>query len=284
VTVLGGVRLGGPGPPRLVGIINASPESFLASSVRATPRAISAAAARMEAEGADIIDIGGMSSAPYAATAVPERTEAERLRAAVAAAARSTGLPISADTARAPAAKAAIAEGAAILNDVTGLRGDARMARVVSRHSPSLILCAHSPAPVRAGDPVPQAAALLARSVSRAASLGVDPSRVAADPAIGFFRRSGRGRLFTRSAMDWAARDLLVLGGLRRLRAALPCEVLVSASNKSFLGRLMGGAGPAERLPASLAAEAAAAVNGAAAIRTHNVAQTREALRALRRA
>lgn len=281
---LAGVRLGGRGPPRLVGILNASPESFLASSVRATPRAMAAAAARMEAEGADIIDVGGMSSAPYAATMVPERTEAARLAGAVRAAARSTNLPISADTPRAVAAEAAIAEGAAIINDVTGLRGDARMAAVVSRHSPSLVLCAHSATPVRAGDPVAQAAALLARSVGLAASLGVPPSRVAADPAIGFFRRSGRGRLFTRSAMDWAARDLLVLGGLGRLRAALPCEILVSASNKSFLGRLMGGAPPEARLPASLAAEAVAAANGAAAIRTHNVAQTREALRALRHA
>lgn len=281
---LAGVRLGGRGPPRLVGILNASPESFLASSVRATPRAMAAAAARMEADGADILDIGGMSSAPYAATMVPERTEAERLGAAVRAAARSTGLPISADTFRAPAAEAAIAEGAEIINDVTGLRGDPRMAAVVSRHSPSLILCAHSPSPVRAGDPVAQAAALLARSVRAAASLGVPPSRVAADPAIGFFRRSGRGRLLTRSAMDWAVRDLLVLGGLRRLRSALPCEVLVSASNKSFLGRLMGGAAPAGRLPASLAAEVVAAANGAAAIRTHNVAQTREAICGLRHA
>lgn len=281
---LAGVRLGGRGPPRLVGILNASPESFLASSVRATPRAMAAAAARMEDDGADIIDIGGMSSAPYAATMVPESTEASRLAAAVRAAARSTNLPISADTPRAVAAEAAIAEGAAIINDVTGLRGDPRMAAVVSRHSPSLVLCAHSATPVRAGDPVAQAAALLARSVGLAASLGVPPSRVAADPAIGFFRRSGRGRLFTRSAMDWAARDLLVLGGLGRLRAALPCEILVSASNKSFLGRLMGGAPPEARLPASLAAEAVAAANGAAAIRTHNVAQTREALRALRHA
>lgn len=281
---LAGVRLGGRGPPRLVGILNASPESFLASSVKATPRAMAAAAARMEAEGADIIDVGGMSSAPYAATMVPESTEAARLAAAVRAAARSTNLPISADTPRAVAAEAAIAEGAAIVNDVTGLRGDPRMAAVVSRHSPSLVLCAHSATPVRAGDPVAQAAALLARSVGLAASLGVPPSRVAADPAIGFFRRSGRGRLFTRSAMDWAVRDLLVLGGLGRLRAALPCEILVSASNKSFLGRLMGGAPPEARLPASLAAEVAAAANGAAAIRTHNVAQTREALRALRHA
>jgi len=284
VVALGGVRLGGPGPPRLVGILNASPESFLASSVRATPGAVAAAAARMEAEGADIIDIGAMSTAPYAATAVPERVEAARLRMAVRAAARSTGLPISADTSRAPAAEAALEEGAAIINDVTGLNGDARMAGVLSRRSPSLVLCAHSPSPVGAGDPVSQAARLLSRSVRRAASLGVPPSRVAADPAIGFFRRSGRGRLFTRSAMDWAARDLLVLSGLRALRAALPCEVLVSASNKSFLGRLMGGAAPEERLPASLAAEVVAAANGAAAIRTHNVAQTRAALEALRHA
>ncbi len=278
---LGSVGIGGSNPTRIVGILNASPESFLRSSVSTTPQAISRAAARMEAEGADIIDIGGMSSAPYAATMVPEGTEVERVAAAVRAAVRSTDVPISVDTCRGRVAEAAISEGASIVNDITGLRHDERMRDAVRAHSPSLIVCAHSETRLAGGEPVAQAAGLLADSLRTAASCGVPASQTAIDPAIGFFRRTGRGSLFTRNEMDWVARDLLVLGGLQGLRAGTRSEILVSVSNKSFLGLIMGGAEAGERMAGSLAAEVVAVANGAAAIRTHNVAKTREALAAL---
>lgn len=264
-----------------MGILNASPESFLASSVRTGRKAIADAASSMADDGADIIDIGGMSSAPYKSTMIPACTEAERIVRAIRIVANKTNLPISVDTCRATVADAALREGAVILNDITGLDYDARMQRVIDHHSPSLVLCAHSARRLGHGDPVIQAAHLLKQSVRRALLYGAKRSDIVLDPAIGFFRRTGNGSRFTRTGDDWPIRDLLVLGGLGRLGSAVCSDLLVSVSNKSFLGRLESGAPPERRLAGSLAAEAAAAIQGARVIRTHNVALSRMALDAL---
>ena len=95
-----------------MGIINASPESFYGASVRTTRRAVAAAAARMQREGADIIDVGGMSTAPYLDTMIPEKEEAARVAMAAEAARSATSLPVSVDTCRAAPAEAALERGA----------------------------------------------------------------------------------------------------------------------------------------------------------------------------
>lgn len=280
---IGGAVAGGASPVLVMGIINASPESFYGASVRTTRQAVAAAAARMQREGADIIDVGGMSTAPYLETMVPEETEAGRVAMAVEAAASAVALPISVDTCRAAPAEAALERGASIVNDVTGLRHDPALRGVAVRHSASVVLCAHAPR-ARSGG-WRETRALLERSVEIARDAGVPRSRIAVDPALGFFRGSGSGPLFTRTgrggggaadALSWARRDLGIIRDLRRLRFGYP--VVVSASAKSFIGAAIGAGGPAapsapsRRAAGSLSCEAASVLNGADVIRTHNVA------------
>ncbi len=276
---LGGVRIGGTAPVRIMGILNVSPESFMKSSVSSAAGSIAAAAVRMEDEGADFIDVGGMSTAPCAGTAISQDEEVRRVTQAIRTVQDVSSLPISVDTPRSAVAEEALDAGAVILNDITGLQYDWGMADVIERYLPSLILCAHSPLPLR-GNPVSHARLLLRGSVDAAEEAGADPRTISVDPAIGFFRRR-RGRFFTRTDLDWVRRDVLVLQNLQGIKQDLP--VTVSVSNKSFIGRLMGAPDPADRLPGSLAFEAMSVLMGADVVRTHNVAQTREAVRTAER-
>lgn len=252
-----------------MGILNASPESFYRGSV--SGRGAGAAARRLADQGADVIDVGGMSSAPYLGTHVPARIEERRAVRAVRAALE-TGLPVSADTARASVARAALEAGATIINDVSGLKADPLMREVVSSYSPSLVLCAHGPA-APPGDPVLAAKKLLEQSVSIATDAGARRDRIVLDPSIGFFRRSGRGRLYTRTESDWFARDLAVVG--RMGRVGFP--VMASISRKSVVGRMFGIPDPAGRGEASAALEAACVLGGADALRTHDPARSARA-------
>lgn len=270
---LAGKAVGGNRPPRIMGIINASPESFHKVSVRESQESIGEAAALMEEAGADYVDVGGVSTAPYLDTAVPERTELERVRVAVAAVTGACGLPVSVDTCRSAVAAEALDMGASILNDVTGLEHDPGMAGVISRFDPSLVLCAHSSLPSD-GSPA-DTARLLSGIIETAVSYGGDRDRMAVDPAIGFFRDAGGGHARTPMDGDWAVRDLSILAGLDEVGGGLP--VLVSVSNKSFIGRVLDRKDSAGRLYGSLAAEAAAVLGGADIIRTHNVPESRDA-------
>ena len=271
---LGSARVGG-GRTLVMGVLNASPESFYRGSVSA--RGAAAAARRLAAGGADVIDVGGMSSAPYLGTLVPEQEERRRACAAVRAA-LPAGLPVSVDTARASVARAALDEGATIVNDVSGLKHDPLMREVVASYSPSLVLCAHGRyAPP--GDPVLAARALLEESLAIAADAGARRDRIVLDPAVGFFRRSGSGRLFTRAKGDWLERDLEVV---RRIgRVGFP--VMASVSRKSLVGRMFGIRDPAGRGEASAALEAACVVAGADALRTHDPARSAAAAAAAMR-
>lgn len=278
---LGGVRIGKGYPVRIMGILNVSPESFLSSSISTSNKEIAKAALSMERGGADIIDIGGMSSAPYKKTLIPEHTEIERVVRAIRIVTNKTNLPISVDTCRATVAKAALYEGATIINDITGLHYDSAMRNVIKHHNPFLVLCAYSPTRLRYGDPVKQVFQLLKKSIRIATQSGSSQSNIVLDPAIGFFRNSGNGSRFTRSSQSWFVRDLEMLGGLGKLSEWSAMALLVSVSQKSFLGKILNEPSPTRRLAASIAAEATAAVRGASIIRTHNVADTKKALEAL---
>lgn len=272
---LGGIQVGGSKPVRVMGVINASPESFMSGSVRTTVESIAEAAALMEREGADFVDVGGMSTAPHRRDVIPLHEEVRRLASAVEAVVGACSLPVSVDTPRAAAAEAALGAGATILNDVSGMKYDTAMERVVRKYEPSLILCAHSPAP-RRDYSVSGIRRLLRSSIATAVRAGADPGNIAVDPAIGFFRRSGHS-LFTRIDSDWVRRDVGALQSLGEMGMGYP--LAVSVSNKSFIGRLVGAEDPADRLPGSLAFEAMSVLKGADIIRTHNVAPTREAVR-----
>ena len=273
--MIGGVEVGPEYPVRIMGVINLSPESFHQTSVRRSHDEVAAAAVRMAESGADYIDVGGMSTAPYLKTRVSEETETERVVAGVRAVVGSCDIPISVDTCRSGVAAAAMDAGAVILNDVTGLQHDPGMKSVISRYDPSLILCARG-AGVHTGD-VNDTAAILAGAVERAQEYGASPDQIAVDPAVGFFRGEGRGELYTRIRGDWVRRDASLLRRVREVGGGLP--VLVSVSNKSFIGSILGGREPEGRIFGSVAAEALAVVGGADILRTHNVSESHDAAR-----
>ncbi len=266
---LGSVRVGGANPTRIMGILNVSPESFYKKSIETTDGGIARAVGRMERHGADIIDVGAMSSAPYRRTLIPEREESRRLACAIRVIQRTSNIPISVDTCRAGVAQKALELGADIVNDVTGLTYDKKMPGVLRRYGPSVVLCAHGRA---ATGGVRETKRLLEKGIARARDAGVPPGRITVDPAIGFFRRSGAGRLHSRIGSDWARRDLGILRCLRDLGADHP--VMVSVSRKSFLGAILGQRDPAGRISGSLACEMLSVINGADVIRTHDVQES----------
>jgi len=265
---LAGVEAGDGFPVRLVGAINVSPESFYAGSVASSEAALARLAEQMAAEGADLVDVGAMSTAPYLTTEIPEEEEARRLASSIAVVRRVVSLPISADTMRSGPARAALEAGAQVINDVSGLRSDPRIASLIATRAGGAILMA-SETSQGAQEPVATVRELLDQSLRAARAAGVPEERVVLDPGIGFFRRA---------AIPWHAWDFAILRQLRELRV-LGRPILVGLSRKSFIGHLLDRSNPADRLPGSLAATAVAVLNGAHLIRTHDVGVTRDAVR-----
>ena len=274
VNKLGIIPVGSSNPVRIMGIINTSPESFYKKSIT-SGRRLAAVAKQMEEQGADFVDVGGMSTAPYLSTMVSEKTELKRVTDAIKIIQKVSNLPISVDTCRAIVAKGALKEGVEILNDISGLKYDKAMLDVVSRCQPSLVLCAHSKKPVKENN-IAKTRELLKKSLDLAKAAGISKKSIVLDPAIGFFRRSGNGQFFTKINSDWVERDILILQNLRLLKSGQP--LLVSVSNKSFIGKLLKKEDPSDRLFGSLAAEVIAVLNGADIIRTHNVRETKQAV------
>src|SRR5574340_634792 len=146
---IAGVRVGDSNPIRIMGIINTSPESFYKKSILTDKKMIEKTAKLMEEEGADFIDVGGMSTAPYIKTLVSEDKEIKRITNAINAIQKVSKLTISIDTCRAKVAKVALQLGAEIVNDVSGLKYDQNMVDILEKHNPSVIVCAFSSNPVR---------------------------------------------------------------------------------------------------------------------------------------
>ena len=275
VNKLGTVRVGGSNPVRIMGILNTSPESFYKKSISIGKQKIADSVRRMEEEGADFIDVGGMSTAPYLSTTVLEKIEMTRIVNAVKIIQHATNLPISVDTCRAIVAKEALELGVDIINDVTGLKHDPAMPKIIESYCPSLISCAHDKQ-IIVGNQVQKTKQLLKKSLDIAKSIKIPRSKIVLDPAIGFFRKKGKNSFFTKINSDWVQRDLMILKNLRAIKLNMP--LLVSVSNKSFIGKILKEDDPSNRLAGSLTAEAVCVLNGADIIRTHNVAETKEAI------
>lgn len=265
---LAGVEVGDEFPVRLVGAINVSPESFYPGSVTADEDSLKRRAEEMSVEGADLLDIGAMSTAPYLTAEIPEAEEIRRLSWAIGVVRSTVALPISADTTRSRVALAALDAGADVINDVSGLRRDPGMGEVVAKRARGVILMASETTP-EARDPIETVRRLLAESLQIVWKAGVPEHRVIVDPGIGFFRKA---------SLPWYEWDCEVLRRLGDLRT-LDRPVLVGVSRKSFIGQILDQADPADRLAGSLAATAVAVANGAHMIRTHDVGPTREAVR-----
>lgn len=262
------IRIGDAWPVRIMAVLNVSPESFHKDSVHVSAEHIAEAAVAQAGAGADIIDIGAMSTAPYLETEISVSEETERLARAVEAAARAVSVPLSVDTQRVQPAEAALRAGAQIVNDVSGLKRDPDMAALLARTGAGAILVASEPSP-RSGAPVERIRNALHDSLTRASQGGLPAKRIVLDPGIGFFREPG---------IAWDEWDCLVLRELDELRH-LGRPLLVGVSRKSFIGKILGRSDPRDRLIGSLACAAIAVVNGAHVVRTHDVKETLEAVR-----
>ena len=272
---LANVAVGGTNPIRILGILNTSPESFYKKTIVTKKQSQINLIKKIVEQGADFIDVGGMSTAPYLSTLVSEKIESQRIIEAIKNIQNVCNLPISVDTCRATVAKDALEHGAEIINDISGLKYDKNMVKVIRKFQPSLILCAFSNKLVT-GNHIVKTKYLLKQSMNLAKSANISSKKIVLDPAIGFFRKTGKGKFFTKINSDWFERDLLLLQNLNSIKMNQP--LLVSVSNKSFIGKLLDTEKTSDRLIGSVVAEAVAVLNGADIIRTHNVKETKESV------
>jgi dihydropteroate synthase len=262
-----------------MGILNASPESFYKKSIVIDSESISQRAKELELEGADIIDIGTMSTAPYLDTMIPSRVEGERMRYAIEAVKGATNLPLSIDTPRAAVAKLSIELGADLINDVSGLVHDKNMADVVSRSGLPIIIGAFGRPRCIFGN-VRETIGLLRKSIEIANLKMISDENIIVDPSIGFFRKDGKNPFFTKiTKREWYQRDLDIISDLEKLDA-LSKPVCISLSNKSFIGHVLH-LNADERIIPSVVFELLCFLKGASIIRTHNVREIKLALKAL---
>jgi dihydropteroate synthase len=254
----------------IMGVLNVTPDSFGDASHITDPAQAIDAALRMEAEGADLIDVGGESTRP-GADVVRVDEELARVLPVLRGLAGRLEIPISIDTSKAAVARAAIDAGAAVVNDVSGLRSDPALARVVAPTSAALILM-HTRGRSRDmyaeavyKDLIGEVARELAASVAAAEEAGVARERVMIDPGIGFAKQ--------------AAHSYGVLARLPELAALVDRPILVGPSRKSFMREAAGGRPAAERDWTTAAAVTAAVLGGAHIVRVHAVAEMVQVVR-----
>ena len=269
------ISVGGQNPVRIMGILNTSPESFYKKSIITSRTKIKNAVIQMENDGADFIDVGGMSTAPYLSTMVSEKIESKRVLDAIKIIQNTTNLPISVDTCRSNVAKIALENDVEIINDISGLKYDKNMKNVISKFQPSLILCAYDSKTIL-GNSINSTKKLFKSSLKIAKDCQIPNKKIVLDPAIGFFRKTGKGKFFTKIKTDWVDRDLSIIKNLNSFKMKYP--ILISVSNKSLIGNLLQKENPSDRLFGSITAEAICVLNGANIIRTHNVMATRDAI------
>jgi dihydropteroate synthase len=259
---IGRIKVGDLHPVRVMAVINLSTESFYKGSVATANHAISKARSLAE-EGADLIDLGAVSTAP-GSPRIDESLERERLLPALQQII-DQGLEISVDTQRARIADKALSMGATCINDVSGLM-DPSMAKTVADHDASVVIMASRRVP---GDLLTMDHILdvLAERLSSAVEAGVDRDKIVVDPGIGKWIPEKKPE-----------HDLAILDGFRRLRA-LGRPVMAALSRKSFIGARLNQPDPSKRLCGSLAATAVAVYNGAHIVRTHDVSMSLDTIR-----
>lgn len=266
--VFGSLKIGDNHPVRIMGAINVSPESFYKGSVYVGREKVAAAAEKMKREGAEIIDVGAMSTAPYLKTEITPAEEAGRLSNAIKAIKDNSKILVSADTTRSLVAEEACKAGADVLNDVSGFKKDPKMARVARQYKAGVLLMAHESRQAK-GMPIKRVRTYLSESLEIASKHDIEPRHIVVDPGIGFFRNS---------SWPWYLWDASVLRSLHEI-AILGQPINVAVSRKSFIGEILKQPQPEERLNGSLAATSIAVLNGAHMIRAHEVAPTLEAVR-----
>ena len=247
--------------PALMGVLNATFDSFSGDGLGTDLEALAARGREQVRDGATILDIGARSSHPRAAPIGPD-VELARAIPAVERLVAEAGVPISIDTTEPRVADAALAAGARILNDVSGLR-DGRLAKIAARHGAWLIVTDNGwTRPLEpTARPADAVATRLRELVAAAVAAGMDPSRVIVDPGVGFGKP--------------VAVSLRLLRDTAGLREQLrPHLLLVGPSRKGFIGVTLGVAVD-ERLEGSLACLAIAVLGGADILRVHDVRPAR---------
>jgi dihydropteroate synthase len=247
----------------VMGILNVTPDSFSDGGLFLDPTAAIARALAMEKAGADLIDLGGESTRP-GSQGIPAEEELRRVLPVLDGLRGKLKIPISIDTAKSQVAEAAAIAGAEILNDVTGLRDDPRIADVARRRKLPLILMHMRGEPRTmqkqpfARNVVRDVAAGLRRAVAVARRAGVPKSQIVLDPGIGFGK-------------SWP-QNFELLERLPEL-AKLGFPLLVGTSRKSFIGKILGGAAKEERAWGTAATVTASILGGAHIVRVHDVAE-----------
>lgn len=246
----------------LMGILNVTPDSFSDGGRHDTPEAALAQARRMVADGAGILDIGGESTRP-GAVPVPEAEEIDRVLPILRKLKTEMDVPLSIDTVKASVARAAVAAGAVIINDVTGLRGDPEMARVVADTGAAVVITYNLGKVAADIGAASDMHAFFDRALAQAEAAGVPKGHIWLDPGIGFAKTQDQN-------VELIARlDTLALYGL---------PVLAGLSRKSFLGHVTGRP-VGERLAGTIAANLMAVYRGARILRVHDVAEHADALK-----
>ena len=259
--------------PLVFGILNVTPDSFSDGGQFQSAEAALAQAERMIAEGADGVDIGGESTRPQNARPVAADEEIQRVAPIVRAVRkRFVRVPISVDTTKSEVLRAAVAEGADIVNDVSGFRIDPRMGEIAAAERVGVVLM-HSRGSVEemgtyrhadyGADVVDDVLRELGDAVRRAEGAGVAPEAIVVDPGIGFAKRSEH--------------SLRLLAELERL-LSLGYPIMVGVSRKRFIGELSGVTEPQHRVAGTVGANVVALTRGARLFRVHDVAPNRQAL------
>jgi dihydropteroate synthase len=248
--------------PAVMGVLNLTPDSFSDGGQYTAPESALTQTRRMVAEGADIIDIGAESTRPYGSEPVSADEELSRLQPVLPDVV-SLGVPVSVDSMKSAVVAWALDHGAVIANDVWGLQRDAGMAGLVAERLVPVIIMHNRDSADPAIDIMKDINFFFARSLDIAAKAGVSPSKIVLDPGIGFGKTPQQ--------------SMAVLARLHELRSfGLP--LLVGASRKRFISTVTPSE-PHQRLGGSIAAHLIAAQGGARIIRTHDVAETVQALR-----
>jgi dihydropteroate synthase len=254
--------------PRIMGIVNVTPDSFSDGGQWLDPGAAIAHGKQLESDGADILDIGGESTRP-GAEPIGVDEELRRVIPVIAVLAKTVRVPISIDTRNAEVMRRAADAGARIVNDVAALGHDPNSLRVAAETGLPVVLMHAQGDPrtmqldPRYDDVVLDVYDWLEARIGACEAAGIPRERIVVDPGIGFGKT--------------VEHNVALLGSLSMFHG-LGCPILLGASRKSFIGRLSGGAPPERRMPGSVAAALLGAAQGVQILRVHDVAATRQAL------
>ena len=250
----------------IMGILNVTPDSFYDGGAYLRPDEAVKHGLQLEDQGADLVDVGGESTRPDRPGSVSATDEIRRVVPVIEQLARRLTVPISVDTYKSEVARRAVAAGASLVNDISGLRFDSHMAACAAAAGAAMVLMHSRGTPRRLHGlpalkrPLQSVLAGLRHSLEKALRAGIPRNRIVLDPGLGF----GKG----------VEDNLVVLRRLEVLRR-FQLPILVGPSRKSFIGNLLNL--PVEqRLPGSLASTAVAVTRGAHIVRVHDVRETRQ--------